>query len=130
MPAPSRFLALLLIVMSLLIVGCSTDDSAERDEGVSVDDLTGADAQTLQEEYVGEEVSVSGEISEILEPRAFVIDDDELLIVGDAGVNPEIGLEVRVTGTVRVMHRDIAERQGLSGSWITERAGEPVVVAG
>ena len=130
MTRPNPAAALLLLLLALLAGGCSGDESAERDEGVSVNDLTDADRETLQSDYVGEEVSVSGEVTEILEPGAFAIGDDELLVVGDPPVDPADGLDVRITGTVHLMSASIAEEQGLTGTWVADREGDPVVVVG
>lgn len=133
MPPRPRPLALFVaatLSIVLAIGACSTGDSAERDEGVSVNDITNADADTLREEFVGDEITVSGEIGEVLSPAAFTIGDDDLLVVGPTPVDPKEGLEVRITGTVEIFTAGLAESKGLSGDWVEQHVGDPALVSG
>lgn len=69
-------------------------------------------------EYIGKKVTVAGEVEEVVGPRAFVIQDDdifggeEVLVVSTADIaSPVEDSEVQVTGTVRLVSVTELERE-------------------
>ena len=113
------------LALSPLAMTACGDDTAGPEEGASVGDIQEEDADVADEtadgydgvydtdfydgvdSYVGEEVTVSAEVNEILTPESFTIagtDEssvESLLIVGATGSDSlEAGNPVQVTGTV------------------------------
>lgn len=130
--------ALVLPFAALTFVGCGTSGP---EEGATVEDVVEGEEEPLEEDalaydgvydtafyddydsLVGEEVTVSAKVNEILSPEAFVIagtDDttvEPLLIVHNLGELPELQeeLTVAVTGTVQeaFVLTDVEEELGV-----------------
>lgn len=123
-----RMIVPAMAVAVVTSLSACSDDSAGPETGVSVDDVAeeGAENGALDEEaaavdpLVGQTVTVSAEVEEIVSPQAFRAGDEELLIVSagesfdamGAGFAMDEGLVdddtvVQVTGTVRQF--DLAE---------------------
>jgi hypothetical protein len=106
----------------LLLAGCGNDDDAGDD--VSIEDVTeepgldyGPLGQVVEggDQYLGEEVTVTGEVTAQIDDRVFHIaaepDTDGLLIVSQEPIVDELdsGDVVEVTGTVREKNADSFE---------------------
>lgn len=100
----------------LLLAGCGDDDSAGTDEDVTVEDVTeepGLDFNALGEvvtdgdQYLGQEVMVSGEVTAQVDDRVFHIASEPgtngLLIVSEQPIVDRLDSDdvVEVVGTVR-----------------------------
>ena len=136
--------AVLLVLLAVLLVPLFNDrDSAGADNGTTISEITDA-----PNNYVGNTVTVSGEVNRIVGPRAFTIggDDfiggDELLVVS-ANAMPAIADRttdnalvendlIQVTGPVRMFDLAAFEKEigfDLDNSLFGEYAGKPAVVA-
>ena len=117
MPFPSALRSLAVAAASLLFVaGCGDDDSAGSDDGATVEDITenpgldydfDGDGVADGDQFLGEEVTVSGEVSAQINDRVFHIAGVDgtsgLLVVSEEPVVDQLeGTDVvEVTGTVR-----------------------------
>lgn len=134
---PLRPVAAGAVALALLLGGCGDDGSAGPNEGVTLDDVTeedGLDFDTGEGEpddadaYVGEEVTVSGEVAARINDTTFHIGDesvdDSLLVFADEAIIPELSSNdiVQVTGTVREVDRDTFETE-FGIPWDDEYAG-------
>lgn len=134
----SKILVLLTVV--LLVASCS--DSASERAG----EVGGITARQLVENpnaYVGKTITVSGEVEEILDPRAFTMDAgaNDLLIVGrqpypqvsEAGNRAYLVSDVAtVTGVFQLMNTADVEREigwDIAPELESRFAGKPVIVA-
>ena len=68
---------LLAVLAMLLFAACDEEESKAPDTGVTAEDVTDQPG-----DFLGEAVTVSGAIEEVVGQRAFTIGDDELLVVG------------------------------------------------
>lgn len=117
-----RTLFVALTALSLATVACS--DTTEGPEiGADVEDVTegpleGREIFEEADTFIGQEVTVSAEVNEVLGPEAFVMaggDVPDLLVIGATGTTPvEEGDVVKVTGEViEFVVLDIEEEFGL-----------------
>jgi hypothetical protein len=134
--AAAAALGLLAAVVVIVAAFALLDqDSAGPETGVTIEDV--ADEP---ERYVGQTVTVSGEVDEVVAPNAFTIgDDDELLVViprlGPAA-NPaaleEDDAVVRITGQVASLELPTFEELAdadLDDALFEGLEGEPVLIA-
>lgn len=114
----------------VLFAGCGDDDSAGPEEDVSVEDVTeepgldyGPLGQVVEDgdQYLGQEVTVSGEVTAQVDDRVFHIASEPpthgLLIVSEEPIVDRLDRDtaVRVTGTVRELAASTFETEfGLS----------------
>lgn len=125
LPRPARALAAAAASL-LLLAGCGDDDSAGTDEDVSVEDVTeepGLDYGPLGEvvedgdQFLGEEVTVSGEVTAQVDDRVFHIASEPgtngLLIVSEEPIVDRLDSNavVEVTGTVRELSASTFETE-------------------
>ncbi len=120
----SRFLLFPVLLLSLLLAACQ-DTSAGPEVGTDLEDVAGAapeltepvaEEEALDPALVGQQVTVSADVSEVVSPAAFVLGEDTLssvlVVSAPAADFGEIGLTVddaladddtvvTVTGTVR-----------------------------
>lgn len=135
-------LATLLALAAAVLIGLilwslfADDDEADRagNAGVSIDDITDDPAR-----YLGRTVTVGGEVNQILSPRAFVLEGDDLvggddlLVVGAnelGGISPDE--VVLVSGPVRRFNLAEAERDlgvDLDDNLFRDFDGRPAIVA-
>ncbi|SFQ73073.1 hypothetical protein SAMN05421810_11537 [Amycolatopsis arida] len=113
-----RGTAAVLAALPLVLAGCD-EDSAGPETGADVEDVT-EDDYFGTNEYVGETVTVSAAVTDVINPRAYVLGGqaygDESLLVLYAEGNQDVreGTTVRATGTVRQFrHADYVEPYGL-----------------
>lgn len=112
-PVRAVLLPLLAVALAAGLVACD-GDSAGPEEGVTAGEVAEADGEgiasadvfTDPSEFVGRDVTVSGEVAEVVSARAFVIAageiGEQLLVFSATGEpGPEVGAVVRVEGTVR-----------------------------
>lgn len=110
-PTTGRRLLALSAVAALGLAACTSEDTAGPEEGVDVEDVQEAEQDVNvgvfdPQPLLGDEITVSGEVSEVLSANAFRIAGDEF---GDEGLGivtagpPELegGAVVQVTGIVR-----------------------------
>jgi outer membrane lipoprotein-sorting protein len=100
--------AALMATVAFVLVGCG---------GATAGPETGADVEDIQDEttdesvpfhrdietFVGQEVTVSAEVREIISPNAFTIADENaepLLVVYDGSAQITVDTPIQVTGTV------------------------------
>ncbi len=133
-------IAALAILAWILIQLFNAEPSAGPEEGIGISDIT-----ENPQEYYGQDVNVSGEVGEILRPRAFTIGTQDeaaggtLLVVGAREMSQILegqeleGNEVaQVQGTVREFNiTEIEDEIGadLDDGAFEEFEGEPVIVA-
>lgn len=104
--ALSAAVAAVALPFSLAACG-NDDDTAGPERGTSVEDITEEDQYFADDQYVGEEVTVSAEVEEVLSPQSFRLDGgdwgDESLLVVSAQQAKDLQEDdvVQVTGTVR-----------------------------
>jgi hypothetical protein len=95
---------------------CSSADTAGPESGVTIDDIQ--EPQNFYEgEYLGKQVTVSAEVTDVLDPTGFEIagreyGEDSLLVQTAAPTEVRQGEVVRVVGTVGQYHR-FAEEEGV-----------------
>lgn len=101
-----------LMLSALLFVACA--DTAGPEQGTDAGDVQQDQTQAFNEReffenpdnFVGQQVTVSGKVTEVLRPRAFRLSGEgagatPLLVVSPAVANVATGQVVRVTGTVQ-----------------------------
>ncbi|PXY22661.1 hypothetical protein [Prauserella muralis] len=104
-------MACALAVAPLGAVACGNDDSAGGEQGADVEDIAEND-YFGDEQYVGQTVTVSANVTNVLNQRSFVLSgedygDDSLLVVArKARKNVQEGDVVQVTGKVRQFRYD------------------------
>ncbi len=106
---------LLPFALLLLLAACEQQD-AGAEQGATTEEVTNeeADCPVFTEEnlaqqpecFVGQHVTVSGEVTEVFDPRSFRLGgqdfaEEVLLVVSANNANVSTGQVVRVTGTVR-----------------------------
>lgn len=107
-------------VLPLSLTACGDDDeTAGPESGTDVEDIT-EDQYFTDDQFVGEEVTVSAEVEEVLNEQSFVLDggdwgDESLLVVSaDKAQSLQEDDVVQVTGTVReFVYDDYADEYGL-----------------
>ena len=127
MPIALVFIGVLLVVTAVLAVLLWNDD--DQALGDAPEQATVAEVAENPQEYIGELVTVSGEVSEILTPFSYVlggeqfVGGEELLVVGpppaatteDAGIERDIEVYpqdiVQITGEVREFDRAELEEE-------------------
>lgn len=103
----ANWLVIGTLVVMPLTAGCGSDTAGpERD--LSVDEVT-KDENFYRGDHLGQTVTVSAEVSEVLGARSFELSggdfgDEKLLVVTDRSTDVEEGRTVRVTGTVGQLH--------------------------
>ncbi|WP_298462435.1 hypothetical protein [uncultured Cellulomonas sp.] len=140
----------LALAASMVLVGCS-DDSAGPEQGASVEDVAEAEPDDDDMEgpdLLGQQVTVSGEATEYIDPSAFVIGGDALggdgaLVLSSSGALADVGTEItedtvgsdavlQVTGTVEeLVVVDLEEEYGVDfdDEALEEWEGDAVIVA-
>lgn len=95
-------------LLPLSATACGDDDTAGPETGTDVQDITEEDQYFADgDEFVGETVTVSAEVSEVLGSKSFVVNgddwgDDSLLVLSaEEATSLQEDDVVRVTGTVR-----------------------------
>ncbi|MDN5857822.1 MAG: hypothetical protein L0H84_04295, partial [Pseudonocardia sp.] len=101
--------------------GCGGgQETAGPERGVTIDAIE--QPQYFYEgEYLGEQVTVSATVTNVLGPRSFELaggayGDDSLLVQTSTPVDVALGQDVRVTGTVGQFHR-LAENDYAPGTY-------------
>lgn len=131
-PASKWVTAGIIAAMALPLAACGDDDDdgAGPEEGADVEDITEDDAYFDNDEHVGEEVTVSAEVTEVLTPTSFELGgadwgDDSLLVVS-ATEAPDLaeGQVVQVTGTVREFVYADYEAYGLGEEEVYDPYGD------
>ncbi len=111
-PARSGLRSLLFFLLSALLFAACAETGPE--QGADIEDVQQQDRTEAFDErrffenpddYLGQQVTVSGEVIEVLRPRAFRFSREgggaeSLLVVSAQEANVENGQVVRVTGTV------------------------------
>lgn len=124
---------LLAFVGWLVYVAYFQDESAGPERAATISEIT-----TEPEEFIGETVTVSGEVAGFASEDAFVIGsedaDSSLLVQAQTNLPNRVSEDdvVRVTGTVReLMIAEFEDEFGAFDEGFDEEAfgGEPVVVA-
>ena len=140
----------LALAASMVLVGCS-DDSAGPEQGADVEDVVEAEPDENDQEgpdLLGQQVTVSGEATEIVDPSSFVIGGDALgdsgaLVLSAGGALAELPTPItegtidsdtvlQVTGTVEeLVVVDLEEEYGLDvdDEALEEWEGDAVIVA-
>ncbi len=136
---------LLLLLFTLLVAACAETGPDEDIQDVQPQDQTDAfDERRFFEDpndYLGQEVTVNGEVTEVIRPRAFRFARQDggatsLLVVSAQEANAEEGQVVRVTGTVLRFDvpewvRDFGQDVGLdfNDPAFQQFVGQPAIVA-
>ncbi|WP_199430532.1 hypothetical protein [Qaidamihabitans albus] len=96
-----------LLLSPFAVAACGGDDgTAGPETGADVEDIT-EDDYFADDQYVGEEVTVSANVTEVIDPQSFVLagedygDDSLLVLSGKDARKVQEGDVVKVTGTVR-----------------------------
>lgn len=101
---------------SVVLGACSTQETAGPESGVTIEEIQ--EPQNFYEgEYLGEQVTVSAEVTDVLDPSSFELagreyGEDSLLVQTAAPTEVVQGQVVRVVGTVGQYHR-FAEDEGV-----------------
>lgn len=128
MASPSAVRSIAAIALGMVVLaGCGDDgDSTGPEEGVTVEDVMeepgldydfDGDGQPDADEHLGEEVTVSGEVSAQVDDRVFHVAGEPgtagLLVVSDEPIVDRLDSDdvVRVTGTVREVAPSTFERE-------------------
>lgn len=115
LPKHRRPLFVPMALGAALLAGCgASETSAGPEESVDVEDVAQAEQDSPYfdiDPLVGDEVTISGEVSEILSETAFRISGDEfgdegVAVVMAGGVQLEEGAVAQVTGTVTERNAD------------------------
>lgn len=107
-----------VLMTAVAIGGCAA--TAEPGDGPTIEEIQ--EPQHFYEgEYLGEEVTVSATVTEVLGPRNFELagreyGEDNLLVQTSSPVEVEEGQQVRVTGTVGQFHL-LSEDDYAAGSY-------------
>lgn len=98
-----RWVAVPLVATAVIGGAAACGDTAGPEEGTTFEDVVNDDSDRL----LGETVTLSAEVDEVVAPRAFLLGDDtpqQLLVVSAPEVGSDLvedGQAVQVTGTVR-----------------------------
>ncbi|ELS50865.1 hypothetical protein [Streptomyces viridochromogenes] len=107
------------------LVGCG-DDTAGSDAGADVQEVQEDAFWRDTDRWVGEQVTVSAEVSEVVNEDAFTIagtedpDVDELLVVSADTTGVEEGDLAKVTGTVKENFNPADAEEDLGADWENE----------
>lgn len=93
---------------ALLLLGtaaCSDDGTAGPETGTDIEDITKDDAYFGDDRFIGETVTISAEVTDVLSPRAFVLNgrgwgDDSVIVLSAEDTFLAEENVVQVTGTV------------------------------
>lgn len=104
-----RLVGAVLAIGAVLLAGACGGDTAGPETGVDVEDITDEDADFGEGDIVlgavGETVTISAEIADVLSPSSFTLEapglENELLVLSAAPAEVSEGDAVQVTGTVR-----------------------------
>ncbi len=130
--------ALAAATLPFSIAACGDDDTAGPETGIDVQDITEDDDQYFADDrFVGDRVTISAEVEEVLTPQSFRLDGgdwgDESLLVVSAAQAPDLQEDdvVQVTGTVRqFIYDDYADEYGLAEDDVYDPyAGEEFIEA-
>lgn len=124
--------AVFAAALPLSLAACGNDDdTAGQESGTAVEDITEEDQYFADDQYVGEQVTVSAEVEEVLSPQSFRLDGgdwgDESLLVVSAPRAKDLQDDdvVQVTGTVREFtYDDYANEYGLDDPGIYDEYDE------
>jgi hypothetical protein len=113
-----------LLPFSLAACG---DDSAGPETGADVEDITEEEAYFADDQFLGETVTVSAEVTQVLSPTSFELagedrGDESLLVTSAAEVQDlREGEVVQVTGEVsKFVYVDDADEYGLADAGLYE----------
>lgn len=134
-----RLVRVTLCVAAGALAACGDDDSAGREQGVTLSDLS--DRQFLDDpgRFLGKQVTVSGEVSEVVSPRAFRVGGEGAaegigLLVFASGNQPTVNdnMVVKVTGKVRLFETEEFEEDlgfDLADAEFEVWEGNPAIMA-
>ncbi len=121
MPWPILALAAIVAAIVLGVWLVNDDDSAGRERSVTVEDIAGTtafDADGFADRLLGRQVTVSGNVSEVIGFNAIRLGGDDfggdgilVILVGGAGAAITEDDNVRVTGAVRNFDAAAFERE-------------------
>jgi len=100
-----------------LAVACGDDSSAGPEAGVTIEDLE-ENQYFYEGEYLGQTVTVSAAVSEILTEDRIEVNggeygDESLLVIMKQPVDVAVGDVIRITGTVGQYHMTMEEAEGV-----------------
>ncbi|MFB9386657.1 hypothetical protein ACFFTK_26195 [Pseudonocardia petroleophila] len=104
------------VLCAAVLGACSTQETAGPESGVTIEEIQ--EPQNFYEgEYLGQRVTVSAEVTDVLDPSSFELagqeyGEDSLLVQTAAPTEVRQGEVVRVVGTVGQYHR-FAESEGV-----------------
>jgi len=126
----STIALLLLVVLS----ACNMANSDSSNTGTNISEIANPPNTNL----IGKTVTVSGEVEEVISPKAFIIEGDrffndpELLVINLSNSPIVNDSNIQVTGTVRQLNKLAIEREfdlNLTHELVAEFGGKPVLVA-
>ncbi len=145
--APPKAVPWLVLLVVVILAGIALwkwsndDESAGPERGVTVEDVAESDAfedDGFADDFLGRQVTVSGNVSEIVSSDAIRLGGDDfggdgILIIGVTTANISEGQDVRITGTVREFDPIALQREFGSAAFNDHRYGpwkdENVLVA-
>jgi hypothetical protein len=105
--SPRLTVVLLTALLTLGIVGCQPNEEITREEAAEL-----AEVERL-DELVGQPVRMKGLVAAVISPRAFVMTDENVLILGSQELGVVEGEEIAVAGEVALVEQvDLAEVLG------------------
>lgn len=119
-------------LLALVLPACTLSPGAKT--GTTVSEV----ANAPNANHIGKTVTVSGEVEEVISPKAFIIEGDrffndpELLVVNLSGSPIVNDSNIQVTGTVRQFLKSEIEREfglSLAQELAAEFRGKPVLIA-
>lgn len=151
-PVPVRLAirSLMFLLLSALLISACGGESAGPERGADIEDIQQQDQTEAfnerrffenPDDFVGQQATVSGKVTEVLRPRAFRLSGEDvgakpLLVVSPQQTNVETGQVVRVEGTVRRFDipewiREFGQDLGfdLNDPVFQEFVGRPAIVA-
>lgn len=111
-----------LLLSGATLGGCGGDTAGD-EQGADVGEIQDTSFWSDVDRWVGEKVTVSADVSGLLDQHSFTIagdpesDVDEVLVVSAATVDLEKGQTVKVTGTVREGFNAEAVKKELGVNW-------------
>lgn len=124
-------IALLLLVT---LSACNLTNSDGSNTGTNISEI----ANAPNTNFIGKTVTVSGEVEEVISPKAFIIEGDrffndpELLVLNLSGSPIVNDSNIQVTGTVRQFSKSQIENQfdlKLTQELVAEFRSKPIIVA-
>jgi hypothetical protein len=115
-----RWLAVLVLALLPLSLAACVGDSAGPETNAEVQDVTDNENIFTDEEYIGQKVAVTAEVTDVIGPKSFAIGgrdygEDSLLVLTQKGTaDVQKGEMAHITGTVeRFTFADYADVYGL-----------------